>query len=66
MFQYYFLLGLRSLRRNPALTALMVLTLAIGVPCFPAGSSATRRWGVPARARAIPTRGWGPPDSSAG
>ena len=31
MLQYYFLLGLRSLRRNPALTALMVLTLAIGV-----------------------------------
>jgi putative ABC transport system permease protein len=31
MFAYYFLLGLRSLRRNPALTALMVLTLAIGV-----------------------------------
>ena len=31
MFQYYFLLGLRSLRRNPALTTLMVLTLAIGV-----------------------------------
>jgi putative ABC transport system permease protein len=31
MFQYYFLLGLRSLRRNPALTALMVITLAIGV-----------------------------------
>ncbi|MES2015328.1 MAG: ABC transporter permease [Pseudomonadota bacterium] len=31
MFQYYFLLGIRSLRRNPALTALMVLTLAIGV-----------------------------------
>jgi putative ABC transport system permease protein len=31
MFHYYFLLGLRSLRRNPALTALMVLTLAIGV-----------------------------------
>ena len=31
MFGYYFLLGLRSLRRNPALTALMVLTLAIGV-----------------------------------
>jgi putative ABC transport system permease protein len=31
MFQYYFMLGLRSLRRNPALTALMVLTLAIGV-----------------------------------
>ncbi|WP_426054981.1 ABC transporter permease [Janthinobacterium sp. PSPC2-1] len=31
MFQYYFLLGLRSLRRNPALTALMVMTLAIGV-----------------------------------
>ncbi|MRW87457.1 FtsX-like permease family protein [Pseudoduganella sp. FT26W] len=31
MFQYYFLLGARSLRRNPALTALMVLTLAIGV-----------------------------------
>lgn len=31
MFRYYLLLGLRSLRRNPALTALMVLTLAIGV-----------------------------------
>ena len=31
MFRYYFKLGLRSLRRNPALTALMVLTLAIGV-----------------------------------
>jgi putative ABC transport system permease protein len=31
MFNYYFKLGLRSLRRNPALTALMVLTLAIGV-----------------------------------
>ncbi|PWF47579.1 ABC transporter permease [Massilia glaciei] len=31
MFKYYFLLGVRSLRRNPALTALMVLTLAIGV-----------------------------------
>jgi putative ABC transport system permease protein len=31
MFHYYFLLGVRSLRRNPALTALMVLTLAVGV-----------------------------------
>ena len=31
MFRYYFQLGLRSLRRNPALTALMVLTLAVGV-----------------------------------
>ncbi|WP_423027973.1 ABC transporter permease [Undibacterium sp. Ji42W] len=31
MFRYYFLLGIRSLRRNPALTALMVLTLAVGV-----------------------------------
>jgi putative ABC transport system permease protein len=31
MFQYYFKLGLQSLRRNPVLTALMVLTLAIGV-----------------------------------
>jgi putative ABC transport system permease protein len=31
MFGYYFKLGLRSLRRNPALTALMVLTLAVGV-----------------------------------
>ena len=31
MFRYYLLLGLRSLRRNPVLTALMVLTLAIGV-----------------------------------
>jgi len=31
MFSYYFTLGVRSLRRNPLLTALMVLTLAIGV-----------------------------------
>ena len=31
MFRYYFLLGVRNLRRNPVLTALMVLTLAIGV-----------------------------------
>ena len=31
MFRYYFQLGLRSLRRNPALTALMLLTLAVGV-----------------------------------
>jgi len=31
MFGYYFTLGVRSLRRNPALTALMVLTLAVGV-----------------------------------
>ncbi len=31
MFSYYFTLGLRSLRRNPALTALMVLILAVGV-----------------------------------
>ena len=31
MFSYYLKLGVRSLRRNPALTALMVVTLAIGV-----------------------------------
>jgi putative ABC transport system permease protein len=31
MFAYYFKLGVRSLRRNPVLTALMVLTLAVGV-----------------------------------
>lgn len=31
MFRYYLVLGLRSLRRNPALTVLMILTLAIGV-----------------------------------
>ncbi|TWI60502.1 putative ABC transport system permease protein [Pseudoduganella lurida] len=31
MFTYYLKLGARNLRRNPALTALMVLTLAIGV-----------------------------------
>ena len=31
MLQYYFLLGVRSLRRNPILTALMVLILAVGV-----------------------------------
>ena len=31
MFAYYFKLGVRSLRRNPALTALMVMTLAVGV-----------------------------------
>lgn len=31
MFRYYLMLGLRSLRRNPVLTVLMVLTLAVGV-----------------------------------
>lgn len=31
MFPYHLMLGVRSLRRNPVLTALMVLTLAIGV-----------------------------------
>lgn len=31
MFGYYFGLGLRNLRRNPVLTALMVVTLAVGV-----------------------------------
>jgi putative ABC transport system permease protein len=31
MFRYYLMLGVRSLRRNPALTALMIVTLAIGV-----------------------------------
>jgi len=31
MFRYYFMLGVRSLRRNPMLTALMVITLAVGV-----------------------------------
>ena len=31
MFSYYFWLGWRNLKRNPALTILMVITLAIGV-----------------------------------
>lgn len=31
MWHYYFFLGIRNLRRNPLLTALMILTLAIGV-----------------------------------
>lgn len=31
MFRYYLVLGIRNLRRNPVLTALMILTLAIGV-----------------------------------
>lgn len=31
MFAYYLRLGFRSLRRNPALTALMVITLAVGI-----------------------------------
>jgi putative ABC transport system permease protein len=31
MMQYYFMLGLKSLRRNPWLTSLMLLTLAVGV-----------------------------------
>jgi putative ABC transport system permease protein len=31
MFSYYFQLGLRSLRRNPVLTALMVLGIALGI-----------------------------------
>ncbi len=31
MFAYYFELGLRSLRRNPVLTGLMIITIAFGV-----------------------------------
>lgn len=31
MLRYYFILGMRNLRRNPVLTGLMVLTLAVGV-----------------------------------
>jgi putative ABC transport system permease protein len=31
MFAYYLKLGVRNLRRNPVLTALMVLTLAVGI-----------------------------------
>ena len=31
MFTYYFELGLRSLRRNPVLTGLMIITIAFGV-----------------------------------
>jgi len=31
MLRYYFMLGLRNLRRNPVLTGLMVLTLTVGV-----------------------------------
>ena len=31
MFAYYFQLGLRSLRRNPMLTALMVMAIGFGV-----------------------------------
>jgi len=31
MFGYYFQLGLRSLRRNPVLTALMIMSIAVGV-----------------------------------
>jgi putative ABC transport system permease protein len=31
MFNYYLKLGIRNLRRNPVLTALMVITLAVGV-----------------------------------
>ena len=43
MFRYYFMLGLRSLRRNPLLTALMVLTLAVGLT---AASWALFIWGL--------------------
>ena len=31
MFRYYLALGFRSLRRNPVLTLLMVMTLSVGV-----------------------------------
>ena len=31
MFAYYLQLGLRSLRRNPILTALMVVGIALGI-----------------------------------
>jgi putative ABC transport system ATP-binding protein len=37
MFRYYLTLGLRSLRRNPMLTALMVVTLGAGEELFHQG-----------------------------
>jgi putative ABC transport system permease protein len=65
MFRYYFSSGVRSLRRNPALTALMVLTLAIGV----AASVATLTILHVMSGNPIPhksDRSWSPPGRRAG
>jgi putative ABC transport system permease protein len=46
MWNHYFALGLRSLRRNPALTVLMVLTLAVGVGASVATSTLLHAMGA--------------------
>ena len=72
MFAYYFQLGLRSLRRNPILTALMVMAIGFGVAASMttyAVFRATSSNPIPQKSSqlyAVQVDNWGPEDSDKG
>jgi putative ABC transport system permease protein len=58
MFAYYLQLGLRSLRKNPMLTALMVMAIGFGVAASMttyAVYRATSRDPIPQKSRSMPS-----------
>ncbi|MFC5740157.1 ABC transporter permease [Dyella tabacisoli] len=72
MFAYYFQLGLRSLRRNPILTALMVMAIGFGVAASMTTYSvfrATSNNPIPQKSSqlfAVQIDNWGPEDNDKG
>jgi len=72
MFGYYFQLGLRSLRRNPILTALMVMAIGFGVAASMTTYSvfrATSRNPIPQKSAQLfhpAIDNWGPEDTEKG
>jgi putative ABC transport system permease protein len=72
MYAYYFQLGLRSLRRNPMLTALMVMAIGFGVAASMTTYSvfrATARNPIPQKSSQLfipQIDNWGPEDASDG
>jgi putative ABC transport system permease protein len=72
MFAYYFQLGLRSLRRNPILTALMVMAIGFGVAASMTTYSvfrATSNNPIPQKSSqllAVQIDNWGPEDTKNG
>jgi putative ABC transport system permease protein len=72
MFAYYFQLGLRSLQRNPVLTALMVMAIGFGVAASMTTYSvflATSSNPIPHKSSqlyAVQVDNWGPEDSDKG
>ncbi|MET4676764.1 MULTISPECIES: ABC transporter permease [unclassified Luteibacter] len=72
MFSYYFQLGLRSLRRNPVLTALMVMAIGFGVAASMTTYSvfrATSRNPIPQKSDVlynVQVDNWGPENTKKG